>query len=339
MEKAGISAGIKGRAYELGYDLCGVIPASSLKEYSARLDERIRHFPQSRHLYEKLYDLASPEKTQKWARSVIVLVRRYSSYRIPAEASRYFGKVYLFDGRLPYSTEYKNAMQFEAYLRSLGFELFKDSVAARWAAVTAGLGRFGRNNFLYTKYGSWVWVDTWTVSAELEYDGPVAATEACPKNCRKCIDACPTKALSGPFAMDRGACIAHLSFFSFALPPEPVRERMGAWLYGCDVCQDVCPMNKNKWAGGGEFPGLDAVLDILSPDAIARMDEKTFLERLKPRFWYIGKESFWLWKCNALRAMANDGNASCHPYIRQALADSDENVRAMADWARRKLGI
>lgn len=339
METASITDDIKRKAYEFGYDLCGTVPADSLKEYLACLDKRIQRFPKSRRLYERLYDFGSPEKKEEWAKSIIVCVRRYNKYRIPPEASRYFGKAYLFDGRLPCSEEYRGTVLFEEYLRDLGLSFFRDFTPARWAAAKAGLGQFGKNNFLYTQYGSWVWIDTWTVNLELKYDGPVALTQACPEDCRRCIDACPTQALCEPFAMDRGICISHLSYFSSVLPAEHLRDQMGTWLYGCDVCQDVCPRNRNAWDGEREFPELDSITDLLAPEKIAEMDERTFLEIIQPRFSYISKKSIWLWKCNAIRAMANSGDPKYHGHIRQACMESDENVKATARWACNKLGI
>ena len=160
MNTASVTAGIKTRALALGYDACGIIAADSLKEYSVHLDRRIERFPQSRGLYESLHDLSSPEKKAEWARSIVVCVRRYNKYRIPEGLDQYFGKLYLFDGRLKCSDEYKSAALFETYLGDLGLSFFKGSTAARLAAVKAGLGEFGKNNFLYTEHGSWVIVDT-----------------------------------------------------------------------------------------------------------------------------------------------------------------------------------
>ncbi len=334
-----ITAEIKERALALGYDLCGIIPTDSIRKYSTYLDKRVERFPRSRQLYDKLYDLASPEKKAEWAKSIIVCVRRYNKYKIPTAISGYFGKVYFFDGRVPFSEEYKNAVLFEGYLKNLGLQSFKDAVPARWAAVNAGLGRFGKNNFLYTRYGSWVWVDAWTVNIELEYDSPSSPVQACPENCTKCIDACPTRALSEPFAMDRSLCVAHLSFFSTELPSEPLRDRMDTWVYGCDACQDACPMNANKWSEEGEFPELAAITPLLSLEKLAGMDEKTFLERIQPRFWYIGKDGIWLWKSNAIRAMANSGDGKYREHIGKAREAGDERVRDMALWASKQLGI
>ena len=114
---------------------------------------------------------------------------------------------------------------------------------------------------------------------------------------------------------------------------------MGTWIYGCDVCQNVCPMNKNKWEEKEDFAGLSDVTQYLSLESIWKMGEKTFLEIIQPRFWYIGQDGLWIWKCNALRAMANSGDKKYHKYIKEAVKDRDHNIRNMALWACQKLGI
>lgn len=339
MNKKVLSSEAKAKAYELGYDLCGIISAEPFKEYITYLDKRVEHFPNSRHLYEKLYSLALPNEKVEWAKSIIVCARRYNKYKIPEGMDKYIGKVYLFDGRLDYSKEYTNGILFENQLKEFGLDTYKNGIAARWAAVKAGIGKFGKNNFVYTKYGSWVWIDTWIVNKEMEYDEPSNPNDICSPNCTKCIDACPTKALSEPKMMDRGICIAQLSFYSTILPQEFLRDKMGTLLYGCDICQDVCPMNKNKWDEEEDFPGLNNLLEFLSLEKILEMDEKTFQETVQPRFWYIGKDSIWLWKSNALRAMANSNDTKYHKYIKEACKDENEKVREMAVWACEKLGL
>jgi epoxyqueuosine reductase len=155
-----LSEEIKEKAYELGYDLCGIIEAKSFTKFNDYLKERIDKFPKSTHLYEGLFDLGEPSEKADWAKSIIVCIRRYNKYKIPQNLDKLFGKVYLFDGRLSYSKEYKSKALFEDYLKEQGMKTYEDGVTARWAAVKAGLGYFRKNNFVYTKFGSYVWIDT-----------------------------------------------------------------------------------------------------------------------------------------------------------------------------------
>lgn len=211
MSNRSLSASIKNKALNLGYDLCGFAEVDSMEEYASHLDERIKSFPESCALYESLYPMAFPQKYVKRAKSVIVCVRRYGKYNIPEEIDKYIGKAYLVDGRLKYSKEYFRKLEFEAYLESLGLKAAYSIVPARLAAANAGLGHVGNNNFFYTKkYGSWVFIDTWVIDIELKYDQPTRSFN-CPKGCNKCIDACPTGALNKPFSMNRGKFIAQLT--------------------------------------------------------------------------------------------------------------------------------
>lgn len=333
-----ISKKIKEKAYEAGYDLCGIIEAKSFKEFNEYIKVRTTKFPKSTHLYEKLYSLGEPLEKAEWAKSIIVCIRRYNKYKIPGNADKLFGKVYLADGRLSYSKEYSGKVSFEKFLEEQGMKVYGDGVTARWAAVKAGLGHFRKNNFIYTEFGSYVWIDTWMVDANMEYDKESVKTlNACPENCNKCIEACPTKALSGDLTMDRGACIAQLSFNSTDLPSEEIRKEMGTWIYGCDVCQDVCPINKNKWSEEEEFPRLEEISGVLSLEQILAMDEDTLINFLQPRFSYISEDRIWLWKCNALRAMANSGDNKYDKLIENACNDDNDKVRTMALWAMREV--
>lgn len=334
-----ISIKVKEKAHELGYELCGIIEANSFAEYTEYLNLRVEKFPKSVDLYKGLYGLGEPLKKAEWGKSIIVCIRRYNKYKLPQNLVRYFGKVYLFDGRLSCSREYRNKALFKEYLESMGMKTHEDGVTARWAAAKAGLGRFRKNNFIYTKFGSFVWIDTWIVDREFEYDTETNELPNCPENCRRCIDACPTKALSEEYAMDRKLCIAQLSFYSTELPTKDIREKMGTWVYGCDVCQDVCPMNRNTWTEEEDFPDLESIKDCCSLEQILTMDNNTFLNIIDPRFWYTGKDKLWLWKCNAIRAMVNSGEDRYNQLIKDACSDKDDRIHAMAVWACEQLGI
>ena len=339
LDRLKITTEIEDKAIELGYDLCKIIPAVPFSEFTHYLNKRIKDFPDSRHLYEHLHHLAFPSENNK---SIIVCIRRYNQYKIPQLFDKLIGKVYLFDGRLEYSKEYQREQDFNDYLCSLGISYEKDTVSARWAAEIAGLGFFGRNNFIYTEFGSYVWIHTWEVNVELCYDFNKETRGIkclCNDKCRKCIDACPTHALSDDFSMDRGKCIAHLSFNAKEIQPEYLRDEMGMWIYGCDICQDACPMNKNKLEQSNEFPLMSETEENITLEKILTMDEKYFTNILQPRFWYINKEEMWLWKCNALRAMANSGDEKFKSLIISSCDNEDSRVREMAIWACKKLGI
>lgn len=329
---------IKAKARELGYDACGIIEAGGFEEFTSQLNTRSDLFPHASSFYDNLRKLASPQDQVEWAKSVVVCVRRYDKYKIPEGLDQFFGKVFLVDGRLSHTKEYANHVAFEQFLQEQGFQTALNVVPARWSAVKAGLGKFRNNNFLYTRQGSWLWVDTWVVDKELEYEKQVEDRRfSCPAGCNKCIEACPTGALSAPLTMDATKCIACLSFRSYMSPEENLLEKMGTWLYGCDICQNVCPANAKTWQEKEtEFPEQLPLQDLITPEHIFTMDEETYETKIQPRFWYISKEDMWFWKCKAIRAMANEDAQKYRSYFLQAREDSHEAVRKMARWALEK---
>lgn len=224
--------------------------------------------------------------------------------------------------------------------KELGIDYFKDYVSARWAAVNAGLGQYGRNNFIYTEeFGSWVRIETWTVDVELVYGEEKVEEKICPPNCNLCIKACPTKALSGEFSMDRGKCITQLNAVASEIPAEGFREDMGCWLYGCEVCQNVCPKNRDKWTGEEDFPGLDQIAEYNTLDKLYEITDQKFRDLIQPHFWYYNKNQLCLWKCHVLRAMLNSGEAKYQKYFKKALDDCNDKVRDFAGWVCKKIGI
>ena len=323
---------IKQRALDLGFLACGIIPTNIFHEFSHYLDERVKSFPQSKEFYKPMYDKAhQPEN----AKTIIVCTKRYNQYRVPDSLQGLIGKTYLFDSRVPYSREYREKVEFESCLKLLGMNILPVSVPERFAAAKAGLGRFGRNNFLYDpEHGSYIWISTWVVDKELEYD--VIKNEyqlpGCNDGCHKCIKFCPTKALSGSFAMDGSRCITYLSCNAKNTLEENTRLQMGSWLYGCDVCQDVCPLNKNKFSESEEYPLLAEFEEYLKPECIVEMNERTYKSILHPRFWYIGEDNLWLWKCNALRNMINSRDPKYHSLIKKCGNHEDARIREIAQW-------
>ncbi|SDF54174.1 epoxyqueuosine reductase [Sporomusa acidovorans] len=335
---ASLENGIKEKARQLGYEACGIIAAGIFEEFLTQLNTRSELFPHAKPFYDNLRKLAIPKQQIDWAKSVIVCVRRYDKYRIPDGLDRLIGKVFLCDGRLNYSQEYKNNVAFEEYLQQLGFRTVTNAVPARWAAVKAGLGKFRNNNFLYREQGSWVWVDTWVVDKGLEVQPAVDSPQfSCPEGCQKCIKACPTGALSAPLTMDATKCIACRTFRSELKVEESLLEKMGTWLYGCDICQNVCPANANTWQENEScFEEPLSLPELITLEKLFSLDDSTYRTNIQPRFWYINAEDGWFWKCKVIRAMANEDAQKYQDYFLQALNDSHEEVKKMARWALRR---
>ena len=333
------STEIKRKAKELGYLACGIIPSMVFDEYTKALDDRINSFPESKELYANFYKLA--EKNEA-AKSIIVTTIRYNKYKVPEKLQGLIGKMYLFDSRLSYSYENRAKLEFETYLKTFGFNILPSNVPVRWAAVKAGLGKFGRNNFIYDpEHGSYIIINTWAIDKELDYDtgDEKSFPSGCNENCQKCVSSCPTAALSGSLSMDMGKCIARHSFSAKDALDEKTRSQMGLWIYGCDVCQDVCPLNKDKFKESKEFPLLSEFEEYLKPENLLTMDENTYLNIVDPRFWYIGKDNIWLWKCNALRHMINSGDPKYHSFIKKHCDDPDPRIKELAQWGSNKLKI
>ena len=333
---------IKDKALSCGFSACGIIPAAPFTEYRAAIDERSKLFPASaKEFYEPLYELVDPPAD---ARSIIVCIEPANQYKIPPVAGKYIGKMYIFDTRMPYSGGYRNNEEFSAFLKNGGLRLIDGAVPDRWAAAKAGVGKFGRNNFTYTEAnGSYLVVHTYLVDAVLEYEPAPKNTTAdnCPEKCLACVRACPSKAMTGAFEMDRHRCVAQMTFNPRSFPADDPEtwEQMGTWMYGCDVCQDVCPMNKAKLTEEEDFPLSDQFEELLKPENVLEMSEETYKNILNQRYFYIGEDDLWLWKCNALRVMINEGDKKYFPLIKKYQDSDDTRLRAIACWGCEKLGL
>jgi len=328
-----ITQKIKQKATELGYLACGIIPTSSYDEYVQALDKRVKEFPESKELYKEFYEFANQPVEGK---SVIVCTQRFNNYNPIESLDGIVAKCYQFDCRMPYAYEQRRKIEFETYLNTLGIHVLEGiTVPDRWTAVKAGLGGFGRNNFVYDKeHGSNIWIETWVVNQELEVDvvkGEGMMSE-CVEGCRKCIVSCPTNALSDEFTMDMGKCITYLFCNFDEEAHRSLRGKMQQWLYGCDVCQDVCPRNKNKYNEKETFPLLTDHAEHLSLEKVLEMNEETYRDIVNPRFWYAGEEGLWLWKYNALRAMINSRDEKYYDYIEKYCSHENPQIRELAKW-------
>lgn len=334
---------IQQKAYELGYEKCGIIPLSQMHEFEIKLEERMQNVPSSSGFYERQKRLIDPSKDYPWAKSVVVVAESFGDYNAH-ELQGHIGRHYLFDTRIDENTEsFQAGLSLEAYLKSLGLQCVTERkfglVGLRWAAMQAGLGIIRRNNFFYTKSGSWTTLYAWLIDEELTLVEE-NTLPSCPPKCNRCIDACPTHSLSAPYTMNPLQCISFLTTFGGRdLPNEPLAKSFGACIYGCDICQDVCPMNRKKLGNVKEFPALRELAPFLSPEKIMEMDEAFYRQKVQPKFFYVGADDLWKWKVNVLCFLQNNYVESYAPYILKACQSENEKIQTMAKSVCHSLGL
>jgi epoxyqueuosine reductase len=202
----------------------------------------------------------------------------------------------------------------------------------REGARRAGLGFYGKNTMLITReHGSWVVLGTLVTDVDVEPSPPL---ELDCGRCTLCIDACPTGALDEPGVLDANRCLSYWTQAAAPVPQE-YRPELGAAVYGCDICQDVCPWNRGveKRRAGLELPD-EAVPNVSLVDWLTRDGSELVVE--VDRLYVPRNDARWL-RRNALHALGNVGGEEHLPLVR-ALADADDPVVAdAAEWAARRI--
>jgi epoxyqueuosine reductase len=195
-------------------------------------------------------------------------------------------------------------------------------------ARRAGLGWVGKNTMLINpRRGSFFFLGAVLSDLALEPDAPFATSHC--GTCTACLDACPTAAFPQPFVLNATKCISYLTVELRGPIPLELREPMGNWLYGCDVCQDVCPWN-SKREGEVTFPH-DAELAALDPIELLGLDADQFRARFKRTSLWRNRRAGLL--RNAAIVLGNTGDARALPALEKALRDEEEVVRDAATWA------
>lgn len=297
-----LAAQIKRVAADCGYIACGITSAEPFDDYRRILDQRSTQHPETGPLYEPLRRRIDPTRTAPWVRAIVVGVRWYGKYILPKPFPHGIGRNYLFDRRNPRCPDHARYRRMRDELRRLGLRVKAGGVPERAAALRAGVAQLGRNGFVYAMpYGSWVNIESWRVDAPLPPDPP-STTSPCPPGCRACMEHCPTGALEAPCTVRMDRCVAYLTYDEPGPIPPELWESMGAWIYGCDRCQEVCPLNRGAWQQLEPAPWLEPLLPLLSPQRLATMDQTTYREAIHPAFWYIPPDNVERWRRNAQRA-------------------------------------
>lgn len=275
---------VKTVARQLGFDYCGIAKAEKLDDDARRLEAWLK---QGRHgsmqYMENYFDLRiDPAKLVPGAKSVITLLKNYfpSQQQVadaPHIAKYAFGKDYheVIREQLRVLLLELNTQIGEIHGRG-----FVDSapVLERSWAMKSGAGWIGKNGNLITKQsGSFYFIATLIVDIELSYDDPFAK-DYC-GTCRKCIDSCPTDAILDNKVVDGSKCISYFTIeLKDALLPEAMKGRFSDWMFGCDVCQDVCPWNRfSKPHHEINFTPIPEILNLSTKEWEA-MSEATFKE-------------------------------------------------------------
>ena len=245
---------IKQHTKQLGFDFCGISKAEFLEEEAPRLEKWLQEGKQGKMQYmENYFDLRlDPTKLMPGAKSVISLLINYFPTPTPplpdekklegeVKISKYaYGKDYHF----VIKEKLKELIAFiEQNIGKVSARGFVDSapVMDKVWAKKSGLGWIGKNTNLINKSsGSFFFIAELIVDLELDYDGEI--TDYC-GTCTKCIDACPTDAITEPFVVDGSKCISYFTIELKENIPQEMKGKFNNWMFGCDICQDVCPWN------------------------------------------------------------------------------------------------
>ena len=257
---------IKKLALESGFDACGISKAEFLDEEAPRLEKWLKEKQQGQmHYMENHFDKRlDPSKLVEGAKSVITILQNYYPEKTQREDSYKISKyAYGEDYHFVIKRKLNNlAERIGAEIGEFAYRAFVDSapVMDRVWAKKSGLGWIGKHTLLINKgAGSFFFIGHLICDLELEADSEIP--DFC-GDCRKCIDACPTDAISNPYWLDASKCISYLTIELKNSIPEEFKGKMEDWIFGCDICQDVCPWNRFSKAHSEEsFRPLDLLLE------------------------------------------------------------------------------
>jgi len=239
---------IKTEAKRLGFLSCGVSKAQFLEEDAPRLEKWLKNNMNGEmHYMENHFDKRlDPTKLVEGSKSVIsLLLNYYPSKEQTAESYKLSKYAYGTDYHVVIKDKLKKLLQFiKEEIGDVHGRVFVDSAPVldkAWAAKS-GLGWMGKHtNLLTQQLGSFYFIAELILDLDLEYDLPT--TDHC-GSCTACIDACPTQAIVQPYVVDGSKCISYFTIELKENIPSEFKGQFENWMFGCDVCQDVCPWNR-----------------------------------------------------------------------------------------------
>jgi epoxyqueuosine reductase len=338
-----LTQALKAEARRIGFELVGVAPAVSppglpkLHEWlRAGFAGEMQYLPRREAAYEH------PRNVSPSVRSVVMLAINYRTEE-PRSVEANEGRV----ARYAWGTaDYHDLLREK--LRQLSDFLHQQRPGCTTRGVVdtapllerdfarlAGLGWFGKNTMLLNKRaGSWLLLAGLLTDIELEPDAP-HETSHC-GTCTRCLDVCPTDAFPEPYVLDARKCISYLTIELKTPIPRELRDDVGEWLFGCDLCQDVCPWNRK--APRSTESAFQPQLDLNPADCVAilRMTRDEFDARFEKS--PLVRPGFDGLRRNAAIVLGNRGDSSAIPVLIEAFQDSSPLVRGAAAWSLGKLG-
>lgn len=350
MSDLGLEAELKSRARKLGLDLVGIAGCGPFeRDESALADREARGFRSS---FEErdIHRRVRPELLLPGCRSLIAAGISY----LPAQAAP--PPPDEPDGLRGWLSRYCRGVDYHRVLaeklQRLAAWLEAQQPGARThvcvdtgppvdrsVAEQAGLGFYGKSTMLITReHGTWVFLGEILTDADLAPDTPWTGTCGA---CTRCLDACPTGAIVAPYELDSLRCLSYVTQMKGHIPAE-FRDALGNMLFGCDVCQDVCPYNRRPRLLRSAAPEV-AALPAVGGDAGPLLDQVLRMTNPEFRAWFQPTAAGWRGKTvlqrNAVIALGNSGDPRALPLLLEALADPQRPVlRGAAAWALGKLG-
>lgn len=289
-DKTPFSKEIKSRALNLGFDACGISNIEPLDFDSNKYIEWIEKGYQAdmKYMERNMDKRFNPKLLVENAKSVIsVLLNYFPEKQLPEHQYYKISKyAYGIDYHYVIKDKLKKLMDFiiEAIGEEIPMRAFVDSapVLDKSWAVKSGLGWIGKNSLLINKkFGSFVFVGEIILDLDLNPDNPLAK-EYCGQ-CSACLDSCPTKAIISPYIVDSQRCISYHTIETKEDIPQEIVEKLEGKIYGCDICQDVCPWNSK--ASPHQIP------EFKLSDTLILMKKQDFENMEKPEFKKLFKSS------------------------------------------------
>ena len=344
----GVEEKVKSLALSLGFDRVGITDAAPFSRDEEAAAQRVRDGLMDGlpwYTEERVHRMNRPDLLLEDARSVISMAASYNTGAPPDESSdseNPRGRV----ARYAWGRDYHNVIK--GRLRRFAREL-PDTVGRpvrtryfvddgpmndRAAAERSGVGWFGKNtNILTPTHGSWVFLAQVITDLELKPDPPLKKTCG---ECVRCIPACPTDAIVAPYVIDNRKCISFLTIELRGPIPRELRPMMGDWVFGCDICQEVCPVNRKAVLSGE--PDFNKRHDFDAPDLIPllSLDDDEFRKRFEGSPIRRAKREGL--QRNVCVALGNIGDPVSVPALATALGEGVTLVRSHAAWALGRIG-